>query len=639
MDSASLPDLIRAAKGGDPQAWSELVRRFQDLAVASALGWSGDLESARDIAQEAFALAFRHLGALEDARAFPGWFAQLVRTARGRYRRRERQMVSLGDGAGVGDHPDPAATVERRYEAERVRAAVEALPEPERMVIALHYLADLSYPEVAAFLGISVAAAKKRAHVARQRLKELISMTADTLASARPSRNDRFRETVLFFAAIRHRDAVAVQRLLERSTWLVSAEEDWSEAEAFAARMPFAAHATPLVRAAGVGDVEIARLLLAAGADPNRLCGCAGAETPLWTATLIGSSELVALLLGAGANPNEPAFAGATPLHVAEQRGRQDLAGLLLRAGADPNRADSRGRTPADWSELPTRPVGTVAQPERDVLPTGIRALDVFAPLGRGDLQRWPAGIGAGQLVTLMEIARALSFAETWWVGFEQDLVDADQVRHGQLELGVQGQVRLVPPTADIAAARAQFAATLRELAHGGDRPRLVVCLEAHGHAHDVTLALPFLAANANVVATLVIEPFTGDQPALGDRPPEGYSGQVAFDQRRAVRHLLPAVDPRVTVSRHYPSDRHAQLAQVARRLLESYQAQDPELALPDPITFVQPAEAAAAQRLLQFLKQPYVIAEAFSSEPGESTPYEELLCLVAEIVVEVEGA
>lgn len=47
-------------------------------------------------------------------------------------------------------------------EAAQVRAAVERLPEGERCVVALHYLAGLPYAEVAPFLGISVSAAKKR---------------------------------------------------------------------------------------------------------------------------------------------------------------------------------------------------------------------------------------------------------------------------------------------------------------------------------------------------------------------------------------------------------------------------------------------------------------------------------------------
>ncbi len=78
----------------------------------------------------------------------------------------------------VDDAADPA----RRGRARRGRASsggLEALPEGERVVVALHHLAGLAYPEVATFLGIGLSAATKRAHVARRRLKELLPMTAD----------------------------------------------------------------------------------------------------------------------------------------------------------------------------------------------------------------------------------------------------------------------------------------------------------------------------------------------------------------------------------------------------------------------------------------------------------------------------
>ena len=53
-------------------------------------------------------------------------------------------------------------------------------------MIALHYLGDLTYPELAAFLGISVAAAKKRAFTARRRLEEMLPMATDALVSGPP---------------------------------------------------------------------------------------------------------------------------------------------------------------------------------------------------------------------------------------------------------------------------------------------------------------------------------------------------------------------------------------------------------------------------------------------------------------------
>jgi RNA polymerase sigma factor (sigma-70 family) len=580
--TTDLTGLVEAARAGSPDAWRVLVERFQDLAVALAYGRLGEMEAARDASQEAFGLAFGHLDELADPAAFPGWFSRLVLTACHRQHRRRRLPTVPLDDVPVATAPgaDPAAVVERRWEAERVRSAVEALPEAERIVVALHYLAGLPYPEVAAFLGVGLSATKKRAHVARGRLEELLPMAADLLAGARPSRDGRFRDTILLFAAIRRHDGRSVARLLERNPGLAGVQEDWTPAEAVEAGLPYAGRATPLIRAAAAGDLAVVRMLVAAG---------------------------------------------ATPLHVAVQRGRPDLARLLLAAGADPSRADHGGRVPADWSH-PGRP--EAPGPARaEWVATGVRALDLLAPLRRGGAQRWPAAYGLGQFVVLAEVARALAPATTWWIGFEQAHVDRAEVDHVQSETGLSGEVRLVPRDVAPAAARACFAEAVEEvLRPGAGTPRLVICLEAPGHAHDVTLALARLSGAPGVAATLVVERCAGEWPAPARSVPEGYSAQVAFDRRRVARRLYPAVDPLATVSAAYPDARHRRLATGARALLAWYSEEDPDLLLPDAASSGEPERAGAAQRLLRLLAQPFAVAEPFTSRPGERTGWTELL-------------
>ena len=266
--------LVGAAQRGDASAWPELIDRFEDIAVASAVGLCGDLDEAPDIAQEAFVLAFCHIAGLRDPAAFPAWLLRLVRTATNRRTRRRRPDTVSLDAVARGDGPgalvDPAAGPEEivlgAVEVAEVRAAVERLPEGERCVVALHHLAEMPYADVAAFLGITVAAAKKRAWSARARLKELLPMVADALAAARPSRTESFRDTILVFQALRAQDADALGRLLARNPSLATATEDWSPLEGFDARLGFSERASALIRAAGIGDLALVRLLVEAGA-------------------------------------------------------------------------------------------------------------------------------------------------------------------------------------------------------------------------------------------------------------------------------------------------------------------------------------------------------------------------------------
>ncbi|HEX3566457.1 MAG TPA: sigma-70 family RNA polymerase sigma factor, partial [Acidimicrobiales bacterium] len=157
MKSMDLAGVVLRARNGDPDAWAILVERFQDRALATALGWSGQWSEAADIAQEAFRLAYLHLDQLADPTAFGPWFARLVRTACHRSWRSVRpDLLDWEAGRSLVDPgtADPAQLVAASEETEGVRTAIETLPPSERMVIALHYLAEMSYPEIADFLGI-----------------------------------------------------------------------------------------------------------------------------------------------------------------------------------------------------------------------------------------------------------------------------------------------------------------------------------------------------------------------------------------------------------------------------------------------------------------------------------------------------
>lgn len=80
------------------------------------------------------------------------------------------------------------------------------------------------------------------------------------------------------------------------------------------------------------------RLLLAAGADPDRASGADGAELPLCGAAVWGRTEVMRALLAAGARPDLEEDAGVRALTWACRQGRAEAVELLLANGADPDR-------------------------------------------------------------------------------------------------------------------------------------------------------------------------------------------------------------------------------------------------------------------------------------------------------------
>lgn len=108
---------------------------------------------------------------------------------------------------------------------------------------------------------------------------------------------------------------------------------------------------TALHFAACFGQLEMSRLLLGRGADPNAVALNETRETPLHSAVAAKHRDTAGLLLALGASPNVLRRGGWTPLHTAARDGDQAIVDMLVLRGADPNRAGDDGKTAIDLAE------------------------------------------------------------------------------------------------------------------------------------------------------------------------------------------------------------------------------------------------------------------------------------------------
>jgi hypothetical protein len=102
---------------------------------------------------------------------------------------------------------------------------------------------------------------------------------------------------------------------------------------------------TPLLWAAGEGDLQSVQICIRKGADVNAADDWLGA-TALHLAAFKGFSEIVELLIRSGADVNAMDKEGLTPLHGAAVWGREEVLLFLIEKGAGVNATDRRGRTP-----------------------------------------------------------------------------------------------------------------------------------------------------------------------------------------------------------------------------------------------------------------------------------------------------
>lgn len=161
--------MARYQKRLDAQAFERIVSQFLRPALAVARQFLSDAALAEDAVQEAFLRVVRKRRQYEPSRPFAGWFYAILRNVcRDMLRRRGRQSRLLAE----------AAERTESWVAQPQTARVDmldllaTLPEDARAVLLLHIVEGLAFRDVAAALGISEEAAKKRAQRALRKLRD-----------------------------------------------------------------------------------------------------------------------------------------------------------------------------------------------------------------------------------------------------------------------------------------------------------------------------------------------------------------------------------------------------------------------------------------------------------------------------------
>jgi RNA polymerase sigma factor (sigma-70 family) len=160
--------LIDAACAGDERALSQLLRACQPDLRRFARRTCSNSEDAEDAVQAALWQLHRKIGTLGTVAAFATWLFRIVE--RECYRIFKRSAAKAPHSAPLAEElAAPQVPTDLRLDLAR---AIAALPEAYRVALILRDVEELTAPEVAASLGLSVQAVKSRLHRARAMVRE-----------------------------------------------------------------------------------------------------------------------------------------------------------------------------------------------------------------------------------------------------------------------------------------------------------------------------------------------------------------------------------------------------------------------------------------------------------------------------------
>lgn len=174
-----LEELVDAARGGDVDAFADLVRLTHADTYALAYRLTGDADDACDVLQEAYLKAFRSIKRFRGEAGFATWMYRVTANCASshlsrRHRRRHDPLDLVETWPDETRGADPAAMAAAADDRQRLAEALAGLSGPVRAVVVLRDIYEWPHEQVAAELGITVATAKVRAHRGRKKLRELL---------------------------------------------------------------------------------------------------------------------------------------------------------------------------------------------------------------------------------------------------------------------------------------------------------------------------------------------------------------------------------------------------------------------------------------------------------------------------------
>jgi RNA polymerase sigma-70 factor (ECF subfamily) len=166
---------------GDRDAATVFVRRFQRRVHGLALAIVHDEGRAAEVAQDAFARAWRHAPAYDARRgSVLTWLLAITRHAAiDRARLEAARPADPADAALLvltATEPGPEAATVAETEAARVRQALAALTEPQRRCVVLATIGGLTGREVAELEGIPLGTAKTRIRDGLRHVREHLAL-------------------------------------------------------------------------------------------------------------------------------------------------------------------------------------------------------------------------------------------------------------------------------------------------------------------------------------------------------------------------------------------------------------------------------------------------------------------------------
>ena len=174
-------EIIEKVLAGDIEAFSVIIKKYQDKTFNYVYSQVKDYDEALDITQEIFIMTIEALRSFRRESKFSTWFYSIMVNYCKNYRKKNSRYNLVPINSSKGDEEYDLQLPDERENPEKevimndslriVREEINRLPDDYREILMLRDIEGLSYNEIAEILDISLSNVKVRIHRGREFLK------------------------------------------------------------------------------------------------------------------------------------------------------------------------------------------------------------------------------------------------------------------------------------------------------------------------------------------------------------------------------------------------------------------------------------------------------------------------------------
>ena len=168
--------IINAARH-DPKMFGEVYKMYVEQVYRYLFSRVGNQHEAEDLTAQTFLAAFETIKKLRQSERFTPWLFTIARNKTMDHFRYSQRSSEIGDADKIADENDSLSEIIQSEEIRALTNLVTSLPEDERELLRLRFLAEMSFREMANLLHRKEDAVKKSVYRLLARLHSRLEVT------------------------------------------------------------------------------------------------------------------------------------------------------------------------------------------------------------------------------------------------------------------------------------------------------------------------------------------------------------------------------------------------------------------------------------------------------------------------------